>query len=160
MLPLVLTLPLAAACDAPEAEPVNAPSSPASGVERSPSTAPSAPPASSSASEAPTGPKLVTDPAEKVLVPVMSGMGAGETPSFAIDAGLFTVRVACSGGGTAKLIVDGDEHAVTCDGSTSRIHTATESRHAKAKMTATAAQKWSLAVVVSRSVKFQSSKPA
>lgn len=138
-------LPFASACDAPAKPAAALPSAPAtsSAVSAMPSPSASVPP----------GPDLVTDPADEVLVPVMSGAGPGRTPSFAIATGVFTVRIACVGGGTATLLTDGKEHRVVCDDRMHRIHTVTDSRDAVVGMRATAAQRWSLTVVVTDAVR-------
>ena len=98
-------------------------------------------------------PGLVTDPADEVLVPVMSGTGPGRTPPFEISGGVFTVRIACLGGGTATLVTDGEDRDVVCDDRMHRMHTVTDSRTADAQVRATVEQRWSMTVVVTDAVR-------
>ena len=141
----VIALSLITACDAQADQPTAAPSPSAPTVTSPAATGATAPTNSGNPT---VDPPLVTAASDKVLAPQVNGTGPGRTTPFKNRGGIFTVRVACSGGGTAKLSVDGDSYDVTCNGATQRVHVATDTKQATARIAATKTQRWTMTVVV------------
>lgn len=152
----VVAVSVVAACDAHTDQPITAPAPSASPIASSTTTITPVPSDSSKPSD---GPPLVTAAADKVLAPQVTGTGPGRTSEFTIAGGIFTVRVACSGDGTAKLSVDGDSYDIPCNEVTRRVHVATESKRATAQIAAAKSQRWTMVVVVTDDIGFATSKP-
>ncbi|BAL93074.1 hypothetical protein AMIS_78540 [Actinoplanes missouriensis 431] len=80
----------------------------------------------------------------------MSGSGSAQTPPFQVDEKLFTVRIACIGGGELQLFQGEEKVEVSCDGSTRRVHVNTDAKEERVPITASAKQEWTVSIVVTK----------
>jgi hypothetical protein len=141
----VTALSVMSACDAPADAPAAQPPSPTTPAAPAPSaTTPSAP--------APTGagdPPLQTADADQVLIEPMSGTGRAHTAWFQVPEKKYTIRVACTGAGTIAVSPGGEKVDVPCDGTTRRVHVATDEKKERVSVTAVKGQRWTVSIVVS-----------
>lgn len=124
-----------AACDSPGA--------PESQHAAPTGTATSAAPGTTPSSEFP---ELDLPAAARILVSVLHGTKATDTPPFDTPQMKYTVYVVCTGGGT--VTVDDDEpKPIPCDGQTRRSHVITGARSTVVPIRPHGSVRWSVAVV-------------
>jgi hypothetical protein len=93
-------------------------------------------------------PPLTVAPNDRVLIEPMSGTGSARTDQFEVDQEKYTIRVACIGDEPIDVSPGEEKMAVPCDGTTRRVHVATDAKREHVSVTASKSQRWSLAVVV------------
>jgi hypothetical protein len=134
---LAVTLAVAAAaCDAGGDHSSPAPATPA----------PATPAPSSPAPAASPYPDLSIPAAEHVLVPVMHGTGAADTPPFPVRGMKYAVWIVCTGKGTITIDAE-DMKNRPCDGATRRAHIITGDKTAVVPIRPHGSVRWSVAVV-------------
>ena len=141
----VTTLSVMSACDAPADTPTARPASPTT-------AAPATSAAPTPSAPAPTGagdPPLQTADADQVLIEPMSGTGRAHTAWFQVPEKKYTIRVACTGAGTIAVSPGGEKVDVPCDGTTRRVHVATDEKKERVSITAAKGRRWTVSIVVS-----------
>ena len=147
----VTALSVMSACDAPAEAPAAPPAAPTTPATPADSAAP-APGATSPSAAAPTGagdPPLQTADADQVLIEPTSGTGRAHTAWFQVPEKKYTIRVACTGAGPIVVSPGGEKMDVPCDGTTRRVHVATDEKKERVSITAAQGQRWTVSVVVS-----------
>jgi len=152
----VTALTFMAACDPSTNDPAALPTTQAP-APVSPSAPSPQPPAESSAE--PLDPPLTTDPSDTVLVAPVSGSGKATTAWFKVTQKKYTIRIACAGDGAIVVSPGEGKMDVPCDGSSRRVHVATDENRDRVSITASKSQRWTLSVVISKDFTAASPKP-